>query len=64
MAHKNDTNHVLTENQKKALQAWCKWYSSKLDLINGGQHPGLDYTGYEQDLFEAFHCATDAGLDK
>ena len=34
---------------KKALTAWAKWYSARLDS-------GSDYTGYEQDLFEALGC--------
>lgn len=36
-------------SREKAIEAWCRWYSKRLDN-------GSDYTGYEQDLFEAFGC--------
>jgi hypothetical protein len=42
----------LTLSQKATLDAWCKWYSARLDRINAGAEE--DYTGHEQDLFEAF----------
>jgi hypothetical protein len=41
----------------KAIAAWCRWYSKRLS-------DGFDYTGYEQDLFEAFYCRVpDDSLD-
>ena len=50
----------LTEKQIKALNEWTKWYSAKLDRINdslcGRKKPTEGYSGYEQDLFEAFGC--------
>jgi hypothetical protein len=39
-----------------ALQAWAKRYSERLDRINTQMDTGNrteDYSGYEQDLFEA-----------
>lgn len=38
----------------KALAAWGRWYSARLDRIRAGSSEG--YTGYEQDLFEAIGC--------
>jgi hypothetical protein len=50
----------VTEQQKKAVTAWLGWYSARLDRISDQLEKGAkdheDYTGYEQDLFEAFHC--------
>jgi hypothetical protein len=40
------------DRQQKAIRAWCKWYSQRLEHSS-------DYTGYEQDLFEAFGCNTE-----
>jgi hypothetical protein len=42
---------------KKALSAWAKWYSARLDRINEGSKE--DLSGYEQDLFEALGCDTE-----
>ena len=47
---------------RKALTAWAKWYSARLvridgQLAKGGAHE--DYSGYEQDLFEALGCSTE-----
>jgi hypothetical protein len=42
-------------DQAKAVKAWCNWYSRKLDRIINGFN-GEGYSGYEQDLFEAFGC--------
>ena len=57
----------LTTKQAKALKAWLKWYSAKLDRINadlsGRKKPQEDYSGYEQDLFEAFYCDPDPVLE-
>jgi hypothetical protein len=44
---------------KKALKAWVKWYSAKLDRIDAQVTSGNrmeDYSGSEQDLFEALGC--------
>jgi hypothetical protein len=46
----------IPEKAAKAIRAWCNSYSAKLDRINNGSNE--DYTGYEQDLFEAFGCQT------
>lgn len=42
----------------KALAAWARWYSRKLDRIanRGCGADSVDYSGYEQDLFEALGC--------
>jgi hypothetical protein len=44
---------------EKALKAWAKWYSAKLDRIGAQIERGKrveDYSGAEQDLFEALGC--------
>jgi hypothetical protein len=56
----------MTPEQLKALAAWQRWYSAKLDRINEQvrrRHDGVadcgdheDYSPAEQDLFEAFGC--------
>ncbi len=46
----------IPEKAAKAIRAWCNQYSARLDRINNGSNE--DYTGYEQDLFEAFGCQT------
>lgn len=48
------------EKLRLALRCWAKWYSEKLDRIAEVQDRGgerkEDYSGYEQDLFEALGC--------
>lgn len=40
----------------KALTAWRKWFSARLDRLNNHTaEPGEDYTGYEMDLLEALN---------
>jgi hypothetical protein len=42
-----------------ALRAWAKWYSERLNRIVDQMGKGArteDYSGYEQDLFEALGC--------
>lgn len=46
-----------TEKLDKALKAWAIWYSKRLERISKGSKE--DYTGYEQDLFEALGCTVD-----
>lgn len=48
----------MNEQQRKALSAWLKSYSAKLDRIADGNKRGEDYGRSEQDLFEAFGCST------
>ena len=36
---------IKREQLEKALTAWAKWYSNRLDLINKGSRG--DYSGYE-----------------
>jgi hypothetical protein len=49
----------MTTDLERALKAWASWYSARLDRIakqlERGE-PHEDYTGYEQDLFEALGC--------
>lgn len=53
----------MDEDQLKAIKVWCNWYSAKLDRIEAvaQEHPMSlheDYSGAEQDLYEAFGCQT------
>lgn len=48
----------MNEQQRKALSAWLKSYSARLDRIADGNKHNEDYGGSEQDLFEAFGCST------
>ena len=50
---------VASEKLKTAMTAWAKWYSARLDRINKAKTPIEDYSGYEQDLFEALGCSTE-----
>ena len=45
----------MDEKLLKALNAWSIWYSERLDRIST-EGSKEDYSGYEQDLFEALHC--------
>lgn len=45
---------------ERALAAWARWYSARLSRINSGSNE--DYTGHEQDLFEAIGCSTEPAL--
>lgn len=57
---------TLTPDLKRALNAWARWYSEKLTRIQRGVGLRLqsrkpasreeDYSGSEQDLFEALGC--------
>lgn len=38
---------------RTASAAWAKWYAARLDRIKNEPDNEEDYTGYEQDLFEA-----------
>lgn len=44
----------MTKQLRRALEAWGRWYSARLDRIAAGA--AEDYAGYEQDLFEAIGC--------
>ena len=39
---------------EKALLAWGRWYSMRLDRIDNGSEE--DYYNVEQDIFEAIGC--------
>lgn len=55
-----DALSELTEDRKLAIDLWCSDYSARLDrIIRAGDKSTEDYTGYEQDLFEAFGCSTE-----
>jgi hypothetical protein len=43
---------VTLDKQQRAIQAWCRWYSQRLEH-------SPDHTGFEQDLFEAFGCSSE-----
>lgn len=50
---------AMNPEQIKAIKAWCNWYSAKLARIGAQMDAGQrheDYSGAEQDLFEAFGC--------
>ena len=42
------------EKLQKALEAWGRWYSQRLDaIVNKTAPKSADYSGYEQDLYDA-----------
>ncbi len=50
----NGTKITGTPDHIKSFKAWANWYSARLERINNGSKE--DYSGYEQDLFEALGC--------
>jgi hypothetical protein len=51
----------ISSEQRTALIAWWLWYRARMRVI-ANPDSGADYTGYEQDLFEAFWTSFDAKL--
>lgn len=52
----------MTDTQKVAINAWCKWYADRMDnliQLSVEELVGDDYSGYEADLFEAFGCTSE-----
>jgi hypothetical protein len=57
---RNRASEIQQRKLRAALAAWRRWYGARLGRIavrmDRGEPPQEDYSGYEQDLFEALGC--------